>query len=135
MAPFSARSPPTNLNLFKFLRRGELAGRLLPLRAAGPQPPLPHYLAASGGRGSFVFALEGSWVSGKGWKPLPCFLVGSGMVRLTLGVGKSPQFEGREWHFELSQSKLGMWRTLSTSSLNAAGSQTLVSCGDTWGGC
>lgn len=44
----------------KFLRRGELAGRLLPLWAAGPQPPLPHYLAASGGLGQLRLCTRGS---------------------------------------------------------------------------
>lgn len=43
----------------KFLRRGELAGQLLPLRAAGPQPPLPHYLAASGGLGKLGLCTRG----------------------------------------------------------------------------
>lgn len=43
----------------KFLRRGELVGQLLPLRAAGPQPPLPHYLAASGGLGKIGLCTRG----------------------------------------------------------------------------
>lgn len=37
----------------------ELAGRLLPLRAAGPPPPLPHYLAASRGSGEASFMHSG----------------------------------------------------------------------------
>lgn len=51
---FLHASPPP-----KFLRRGELAGRLLPLRAAGPQPPLPHYLAVSRGSGEASFVHPG----------------------------------------------------------------------------
>ena len=47
--------PPTS----KFLRRGELAGWLLPLLAARPQPPLPHYLAASGGLGKLGLCTPG----------------------------------------------------------------------------
>lgn len=54
VAPFSARPPPP-----KFLRRGEPAGRLLLLWAAGPQPPLPHYLAASRGSGEASFVHSG----------------------------------------------------------------------------
>lgn len=54
VAPFFLHAPPTPP---KFLRRVELAGRLLLLWAAGPQPPSPHYLAASRGLGSFVCAL------------------------------------------------------------------------------
>lgn len=56
VAPFSARHPPPQS---KFLRRGELAGWLLPLLAAQPQPPLPHYLAASGGLGKLGLCTPG----------------------------------------------------------------------------
>ena len=57
----------------KFLRRGELAGRLLLHWAAGPQPPLPHYLAAFRGSGEASFVHSGELGFREGSEAPPSF--------------------------------------------------------------